>query len=405
MKIPFSPPFIDPQVEKEVLDTLHSGWITSGPKVQALEREMVILSGAAACVCVNSWSSGALLVLKWLGVGPGDEVIVPAYTYAATALVVLHVGATPVMVDVLEDFTVDPEAILKAITGKTKAIFPVDIGGWPCDYEKLKAIVERADVKKKFRPGSAIQQQFGRIALVSDAAHSIGALYKGAPSAKQCDISIYSLHAVKNITTAEGGVICLNLPDPFDNKEVYDWMKLNALNGQTKDAFTKTQSGGWRYDIVSLGLKINMPDICAAIGLAQIRQYKDCLLPARKRVFDAYKKGFGNVTWAQLPLSHDEHRVSSFHIYPLRIKGIQEAQRDSIIERITAAGVSVNVHFLPLPMLTLFKSHGYDISEYPVAHDNYSREISLPIYPQLTNDEIQYIVTTVIEAVESIIAA
>lgn len=403
MKIPFSPPFIDPQVEKEVLETLQSGWITSGPKVQALEREMVTLSGAAACVCINSWSSGALLVLKWLGIGPGDEVIIPAYTYAATALVVLQVGAKPVMVDVLEDFTIDPKAVLKAITEKTKAIFPVDIGGWPCDYDKLNLIVEREDIKKQFRPGSAIQQQLGRIALVSDAAHSIGALYKGVAAAKQCDISIYSLHAVKNITTAEGGVICLNLPDPFDNQAVYRWMKLNALNGQTKDAFTKTQAGGWRYDIVSLGMKINMPDICAAIGLAQIRQYPDYLLPERKRVFDAYEEGFRAVIWAQLPLSHDEHRVSSFHIYPLRIQGIQEAQRDSIIERITELGVSVNVHFLPLPMLTLFKSHGYDISDYPVAYDNYSREISLPIYPQLTNDEIQYIITTCIEAVKSVI--
>ena len=223
------------------------------------------------------------------------------------------------------------------------------------------------------------------------------------PAASQSDISIYSLHAVKNITTAEGGIICLNLPASFDNEEVYRWMKLNSLNGQTKDAFTKTLSGGWRYDIVSLGLKINMPDVCAAIGLAQIRQYKEGLLLERKRVFDSYNAGFRKLSWAQLPLGMDTIRTSAYHIYPLRINGILETQRDAIIDLITAAGVAVNVHFLPLPMLTLFKSLGHNISSYPVAYDNYSREISLPIYPQLRGDELEYIIKTVRNAVESIV--
>lgn len=403
MKIPFSPPYIDDSVEHEVLETLRSGWITSGPKVKALEGEMLKLSGAVACVGVNSWTSGALLVLKWLGVGPGDEVIIPAYTYAATALVVLHAGATPVLVDVLDDFTIDINAVKKVITERTKAIFPVDIGGWPCDYNGLNKVVREDKIIKKFKPGSPVQHQFGRIVLVSDAAHSIGALYNNMPAASQSDISIYSLHAVKNITTAEGGIICLNLPVPFDNEEVYRWMKLNSLNGQTKDAFTKTLSGGWRYDIVSLGLKINMPDVCAAIGLAQIRLYKEGLLLERKRVFDTYNAGFRQLSWAQLPLGADTIRTSAYHIYPLRINGILETQRDAIIDLITDAGVAVNVHFLPLPMLTLFKSLGYNISSYPVAYDNYSREISLPIYPQLRGDELEYIIKTVRNAVESIV--
>jgi len=391
MNIPFSPPYIDKDIEDEVLDSLRSGWITTGPKVRDLELLCAKLTGAEKAVGVNSWTSGATLVMKWLGIGPGDEVIIPAYTYSATALVVLHTGAKPVMVDVLEDFTIDPAKVKEAITGKTKAVLAVDIAGWPCNYNAIRDIISSKEAISKFNPSNEIQKKFGRIALISDAAHSLGATYHGKPASMASDITIFSLHAVKNVTTAEGGIICLHLPAPFSNEEVYKWMKLNSLNGQTKDAFTKTQGGGWKYDIVSQGLKINLPDICAAIGLAQLKKYPGLLLPERERVFNHYATFFKDKEWAITPPSEDNERKSSFHLYPLRIKGITEEQRDEIIQKITATGVSVNVHFIPMPMLSLFKGLGYDIKDYPQTYQNYAHEISLPIYPQLTNEQCAYI--------------
>ncbi|HXS38220.1 MAG TPA: DegT/DnrJ/EryC1/StrS family aminotransferase [Flavipsychrobacter sp.] len=391
MNIPFSPPYIDKEIEDEVLDSLRSGWITTGPKVRDLELLSAKISEVQRAVCVNSWTSGAALVLKWLGIGPGDEVIVPAYTYSATALTVLHAGAKPVMVDVLEDFTIDPEQIKKAITPATKAVMAVDIAGWPCNYSAIRNILSSDEVKKSFIANSEIQKQFGRPALIADAAHSLGALYGNRSAAIASDITIFSLHAVKNVTTAEGGVICLNLPAPFDNEEVYKWMKLNSLNGQTKDAFTKNQGGGWRYDIVSQGLKINMPDVCAAIGLAQLKKYPGLLLPERERVFDHYAAFFSKKDWAVIPPSKEDGRKSSFHLFPLRIKNITEEQRDTIIQKMTDAGVATNVHFIPMPMLSLFKNLGYKIEDFPQAYKNYAHEISLPIYPQLTNEQCNYI--------------
>ena len=400
--IPFAPPFIDQSTIDEVMDTLKSGWITTGPKVKALEEECRFFSASDACICVNSWTSGAQLVLKWLGIGPGDEVIIPAYTYAATALVVLQTGAQPVMVDVLDDFTIDPQKVKEAITSKTKAIIPVDIAGWPCNYTALYEVLELEDVQKLFSPQTEVQKMLGRILMLSDAAHSIGARYNNVPAAICSDITIYSLHAVKNITTAEGGVICLNLPAPFDNQQVYKWMKINSLNGQTKDAFSKLQAGEWRYDIVSPGLKINMPDICAAIGLSQIRQYESYLLPERRRIFDQYNQAFSSYQWVQVPTAQDKRRTSACHLYPLRIYGISEKQRDNIIKLISEKNVSVNVHFIPLPMLSLFRNAGFDMAHFPNAYHQYSREISLPIYPQLTEDQIDYIIQTVVEAYQYI---
>jgi len=391
LKIPFSPPFIDEDIENEVLDSLRSGWITTGPKVRDLELLSAKLCGVERAVCVNSWTSGAALVLKWLGVGAGDEVIVPAYTYSATALIVLHAGAKPVMVDVLDDFTINPEEIAKVITPATKAILAVDIAGWPCDYDAVMKVISSDEVKKNFKPANKVQEMLGRPLLIADAAHSLGATYQGKPAALAADIPIYSLHAVKNVTTAEGGVICLNLPAPFSNEEVYKWMKLNSLNGQTKDAFTKTQGGGWRYDIVSDGLKINMPDVCAAIGLAQLKKYPGLLLPERERVFNHYAKFFNSKSWAVIPPSETAERKSSFHLYPLRINGITEAQRDAIIQKLADIDVATNVHFIPMPMLTLFKGLGYKIEDYPVAYKNYAQEISLPIYPQLTDEQCTFI--------------
>lgn len=400
MIIPFSPPYIDDDVISEVVDTLKSGWITTGPKVKALEDEVAKLTGAPNVLCVNSWTSGAILVLKWFGIGEGDEVIIPAYTYSATALAVLHCGAVPVMVDVNDDFTVNIESVKAAITAKTKIIMPVDIAGLPCDYDALNDLVNAIEVKDQFTPHSENQRKLGRILVVSDAAHSIGAFYKDKPAGILTDITIFSFHAVKNITTGEGGAICLNLPHPFANSEEYKTMRLWTLNGQTKDAFTKSQGGGvsWKYDIVFQGLKINMPDICAAVGLAQIRKYEEVIMPERRRVAERYHQFFNSKQWAQVPVTEDGNRKSCYHLYALRINDISEEERDDMIVSIAADEVSVNVHFMPMPMLSLFKDLGYKIANYPVAYDNYSREISLPIYPQLSDEQIDFICNSVEKA-------
>ena len=403
MNIPFSPPYIDQDIIDEVESALRSGWITTGPKVKALEQEVIKLSGAPQALCVNSWTSGAMLMLKWFGIGPGDEVVIPAYTYSATALAVLHCGGTPVMIDINDDFTLDIQLIREKITANTKVIMPVDIAGWPCDYESINQLVNEPGVRNKFISKHKNQEKLGRILVLSDAAHSIGAKVNQVETGLLTDITIFSFHAVKNITTAEGGVICLNLPAPFNNEEEYAYLRMMTLNGQTKDAFSKSKAGGWRYDIIDLGLKINMPDVCAAIGLAQIRKYDHNLLAERKRIFDQYSQAFSKLSWAQVPPQDDGKRTSSYHLYALRIKGITESQRDAIIDEISKTGVAVNVHFIPMPMLTLFKTLGYDIKDFPRSFDNYSREISLPIYPQLTTEQVAYIIEAVSNAYTAVI--
>lgn len=401
MKIPFSPPFVNEEIIAEVVDTLKSGWITTGPKVKLLEKEVTDLTGCPEALGVNSWTSGAILVLKWFGVKAGDEVIIPAYTYSATALSVLHCGATPVMVDVLEDFTIDPIKLKAAITPRTKVVMPVDFAGLMCNYEAINEIVNDADVVKMFSPAAEKQTQLGRILVLADAAHSIGAQFKGIQSGCATDITIFSFHAVKNVTTAEGGMICINLPDSFDNAEEYKLMRLWSLNGQTKDAFTKSLAGGWKYDILFAGLKVNMPDLCAAMGLGQIRMYHQ-LLEQRGAIAKKYEAFFAARDWAICPILADEQRMSCNHLYALRINGITEDQRDQMIEFITAQGVAVNVHFIPMPMLTVFKDLGYKMEDYPQAYKNYSVEISLPIYPQLTDEAVSYICTNVEQAYKNI---
>jgi dTDP-4-amino-4,6-dideoxygalactose transaminase len=403
MKIPFAPPYIDQAVINEVMDTLNSGWITTGPKVAALEQQMKQLTGSDAAVCVNSWTSGAILMLKWFGIKEGDEVIIPAYTYCATALSVLHCGATPVIVDVDNDCCISAEAVIKAITPNTKAIIAVDIAGWPCNYEELNAVINNPETKKLFVPESPKQKILGRILLIADAAHSIGATINELPAAKYSDVSIFSFHAVKNVTTAEGGCICINLPANFNAADEYRYLKLYTLNGQTKDAFTKSNGGGWKYDILFMGLKINMPDICAAIGLGQLRSYDDRLLPMRKRVAAMYCESFKAMDWFIEPPLKNVQRESSYHLFALRIKGISEAQRDQIMDMIMAEGIMANVHFTPLPMLTLFKDLGHEIAKYPSAYALYANEISLPIYPQLSDEQIDYIITTVVSSVNAVL--
>lgn len=402
MKIPFSPPYIDQDVIDEVVDSLQSGWITTGPKVKALENEIKRFTGTKEVLCVNSWTSGAIMMLKWWGVKEGDEVIVPAYTYCATALAVMHAGAKPVMVDSGDDLNISVEAMRNAITPKTKAIIPVDIAGFPCDYNTIMKVVNEPEIKALFLPETENQRKLGRILVLNDAAHSLGAWYeKGIRTGSETDIAIFSLHAVKNITTAEGGAICLNLPEPFDNAALYAELRMMSLNCQTKDAFSKSKAGGWRYDIVGLGLKINMADVNAAIGLAQIRKY-DKLLKERKRVFQMYDDAFSKCDWAILPPAKKDERETSYHIYALRIQDITEEKRDAMIDEIARKGVAVNVHFIPMPMLSFFKQQGYNIADYPVAYNNYKREISLPIYPQLTDEQVRYVIDAVITAYEKV---
>lgn len=402
MKIPFSPPYIDDSVVAEVTDSLRSGWITTGPKVKALEEEICKLTETEQVLCVNSWTTGAIMMLRWLGVKPGDEVIIPAYTYCATAFAVLWAGAKPVMVDSGDDFNISVEAIRKAITPRTKAIIPVDIAGFPCDYNRIMSLVKEPAIKAMFQPTSEVMEKLGRIIVINDSAHSIGSHYEGKFSGTETDIAIFSLHAVKNVTTAEGGAICLNMPAPFDNAELYKELRMKALNCQTKDAFTKSKAGGWRYDIVGMGMKANMADVNAAIGLAQIRQY-DKLLVERKRVFNAYDAAFADEPWAITPPVIKDGRETSYHVYALRIKDFTEEQRDEMISEIAKSEVAVNVHFIPLPMLTLFHDLGYDVKDYPQAYQNFSHEISLPCYPQLNDEMTQFVIKTVKDAYHKVV--
>ncbi len=400
MHIPFALPLIDQPVIDEVMDCLtNTGWLTSGPKVRALEAEVAALTGAPA-LCVNSWTSGAMLMLRWFGIGPGDEVIVPAYTYSATALCAMNIGARVVMVDVGADFCIDPDAVRRAITPRTKAIIPVDLGGWPCDYDALMAVAGEPAAKALFRPAGERQEKLGRVLVLADAAHSIGASCKGRPCGQLADATVFSMHSVKNVTTGEGGAVCLHLPEPFDMAAELQFLRYFALNGQTKSAFEKNQAGGWRYDIVAQGLKVNMPDICAAIGLAQIRRYQAELLPERKAIFEQYNRAFGAFGWAILPPYDDGRRVSSAHLYPLRLRGFSEQQRDGLIQFLSERGVGANVHYIPMPMLSLFRGLGYRMADYPVSYGLYVNELSLPIYNGLTEEMVGVVVETVEQAVE-----
>ena len=367
-----------------------------------LENDVAAYCGAENALAVNSATSALILVLHWFGVTRGDEVIVPAYTYCATAFAVMHIGATPVMDDCGPEFNIDAEIIKHAITPKTKAVITVDIGGWPCDYDAIKNVIN--DASNKFVPANDKQALLGRILLMADAAHSFGAIYNNRVTGTLADISVFSFHAVKNVTTAEGGIICLHLPQPFDNAEVYKTLRLWSLNGQTKDAFTKSKAGGWRYDIVYPGFKMTMPDVLAAIGLAQVRKYKSLLLKERRRVFDEYTSAFKAHPWAIIPIFEKPACASSYHLYPLRIDNITEQQRDNIIDIITSKGVAVNVHFIPMPLLTVFKNKGYNIQDYPQTYLLYSGEISLPVYPQLNNQQCKIVTDAVIEAVNTVLA-
>jgi len=401
--IPFSPPRMDSKIIDAVIDTLNSGWITTGPKTKLFEKKLTEFCGSKSTLCVNSASGGLELMLHWFGVGEGDEVILPAYTYAATANVIVHTGAKPVFVDVKGDFNIDVNKIKEAINANTKVIMPVDIAGFPCDYEAIMNLVTDPDIVKMFLPKGKQQTTLGRILVLSDAAHSLGAVLNGKKTGVLADVTVFSFHAVKNLTTAEGGAISLYLPKEFDNEKVYSELNMKSLHGQSKDAFAKTQLGNWRYDILEAGYKYNMTDIQASMGLVELDRYENDMLVRRKQIFDLYSELLKEFSWAILPIYITEVKTSSFHVYLLRIKGASEDDRDSIISEIFQRQVAVNVHFVPLPMMTYYKNLGYSINDFPVTFSLYQNEISLPVYYNLSDEQIYEVIKAVAESVSKVL--
>ena len=399
--IPFSPPRIDDETIAEVTAALKSGWITTGPRTKQFEKDITAYTGCKTTVCVNSWTNGMQVLLHWWGIGEGDEVILPAYTYCASGNVVLHSGAKLVMVDINEDdFNIALDKIKAAITPRTKAIVPVDIGGLPCDYDEINALA--SSMREDFQPSNELQQKLGRPIVISDAAHSFGAIYKGKRVGSVADVSVFSFHAVKNLSTAEGGAICFNLPDAFDHDEIYKAFCIKILHGQSKDALAKTKKGAWKYDVEEPGFKCNMTDIQAAIGLVELNRYASNL-KRRKEIFAMYDGAFKTKSWAITPIFKEGNKESSYHLYQLRLKGFTEKMRDDLIVLISDKEVSVNVHFQPLPLLTAYKKRGYRREDYPASFAHYEHELSLPVYFDLNDEMVETVIEAVCKSVEELL--
>ena len=389
--IPFSPPDISEAEIELVADALRSGWITTGPKTKLLEKKIAEWLGTPKSVCLNSQTACAEVSLRILGVGCGDEVITTAYTYTASASVVCHVGAKVVMVDCQKDsLEMDYDALEAAITEKTKAIIPVDLGGIPCDYDRIFEIVERK--KHLFKPTNEIQEKLGRIAIVADAAHAFGADRQGKMVGSIADFTNFSFHAVKNLTTAEGGAMTWRHIDGIDDEAIYKQAQLLSLHGQSKDALAKTQLGAWEYDIVAPLYKCNMTDIAAAVGLAQFERYPS-MLARRKEIIEKYDAVLKPIGVEVLPHYTDEH-TSSGHLYITRVPGATDEERREIIIKMAEAGIACNVHYKPLPMHTAYKDLGFDIKDYPNAYAHYANEITLPLHTKLTDEEVEYVAET-----------
>ena len=387
--IPFSPPDMTEAEVNEVRDAILSGWITTGPRTKELERQIASYVGTERAVCLNSQTACAEMALRLLGIGEGDEVIVPAYTYTASASVVYHVGAKIVFVDVQKDcLEMDYEAVEKAITERTKAIIPVDLAGIPCDYDRLFEIVERK--KGLFRPTNDIQRALGRIAICADAAHAFGASWHGQMVGSIADFSSFSFHAVKNFTTAEGGALSWRTIPGIDNEALYHQVQLLSLHGQSKDALAKTQLGAWEYDIVGPWYKCNMTDIMAALGLVQMKRYP-ALLARRKEIIERYDAAFKPLGVEVLRHYTDEY-TSSGHLYLTRIPNASLEERQEIIVKMAERGIATNVHYKPLPMMTAYKNLGFHIADFPNAYARFANEITLPLHTRLTDEEINYII-------------
>lgn len=405
MKIPFSPPDLTDAEINEVVSALKSGWITTGPKTKELEREVASLCHTDKAVCLSSQTSCAEMALRLLGIGEGDEVIVPAYTYTASAEVVCHVGAKLVFIDSQPDsLEMDYNAVEKAITDKTKVIIPVDLAGIPCDYDRIFSIVEKK--KSLFKPSNDIQSKFGRIIVCADTAHAFGSSWHGQPVGSVADFSAFSFHAVKNFTTAEGGALTWKPNEALDDEELYKRVQLYSLHGQSKDALSKNQLGSWEYDILGPWYKCNMTDIHAAIGLAQMKRYPS-LLKHRREIIEKFDNAFKPLGVHTLPHFTDEY-TSSGHLYLTRIfkkngEPISDEERREIIIKMAERGITTNVHYKPLPMMTGYKKLGFDIKDYPNAYAHYANEISLPLFSRLTDEEVDYIIDNYTDVIKEYI--
>lgn len=389
MKIPFSPPDISELEIAEVAEALRSGWITTGPRTKQLEKNIARYVGTDSCVCLNSQTACAEMALRVMGIGPGDEVIVPAYTYTASASVVCHVGAKLVLVDCAADgLEMDYELVAAAINENTKAIIPVDLAGVPCDYEKLFAVVE--DKRSLFRPKTELQRALGRVAIMADTAHALGAKLKDRMIGAVADFSSFSFHAVKNLTTAEGGALTWRSIPGIADEQIYKKLQLLSLHGQSKDALAKTQLGAWEYDIVGTWYKANMTDVAAAIGLKQLERYPAMLVRRRQLIemYDRVLKPLG----VQVLEHYTDRYSSSGHLYLTRIPGITPEQRNEIIIKMAQQGIACNVHYKPLPMHTAYKELGFDIQQYPNAYSRFANEITLPLHTNLTDEQAAYVI-------------
>lgn len=398
--IPFSPPDIIEDEINEVIDTLKSGWITTGPKTKELERRLSEFTTTPKTVCLNSATAALELVLRVLGIDEGDEVIVPAMTYTASCSVIYHVGAKAVIVDIQKDgHEMDYEALENAITEKTKAVIPVDLAGIPCDYDKIFEVVNAK--KPLFKANSEYQEKLGRIAVVADGAHALGSVYKGVKVGAVADFTTFSFHAVKNFTTAEGGSVTWKENSNFDNEELYKEFQIYSLHGQTKDALAKTKAGSWEYDIVIPGYKCNMTDIMASIGLVQLDRYPK-LLERRVELVEQYNKAFEGSR--VVPLVHYTATYkSSGHLYITHIKGATYEQRGEIITKMAERGISCNVHYKPLPLLTAYSNLGFDINDYPNAYDYFVNEVTLPLHTRLSDEDVKVIVENFKEIVAEVV--
>lgn len=387
--IPFSPPDMTEAEVQEVREAILSGWITTGPRTKQLEREIAEYVDAPRAVCLNSATACLEMALRLLGIGPGDEVIVPAYTYTASASVIAHVGATIVFIDSQRDsLEMDYDAVEAAITPRTKAIIPVDLAGIPCDYARIFDIVKRH--QHAFQPSNDLQQAISRIAVCADAAHAFGASWHDHMVGSMADFTSFSFHAVKNFTTAEGGALTWRIPG-IDDEALYHQVQLYSLHGQSKDALAKTQLGAWEYDIVGPWYKCNMTDIMAALGLVQMKRYP-ALLARRREIIRRYDAAFKPLGVEVLNHYTDDY-CSSGHLYLTRIPGATLEERQAIIVRMAERGIATNVHYKPLPMMTAYKALGFDIRNFPNAYAHFVNEITLPLHTRLTDDEIDYIIT------------
>ena len=395
-KIPFSPPDITESEVYLVSEALRSGWITTGPKTKEFERLIAMCCQTDQAVCLNSATACMELILRVLGVGPGDEVITSAYTYTATASVTCHVGAKVVMVDTAPDsFEMDYDKLADAITEKTKVVLPVDLAGVVCDYDKIFAAVESK--KHLFSPANDIQKAYGRVIVLADAAHAFGAKWHGKMCGEIADFTSFSFHAVKNLTTAEGGALTWRNHDGVDNYSLYKQFQLLSLHGQNKDALAKTRLGAWEYDIVAPYYKCNMTDVMAGIGLAQLKRYPE-MLYRRRQIIERYNEGLKGRNVQVLDHFGDDHS-SSGHLYLVRLLGEDVEYRNAVIERMAERGIACNVHYKPLPMMTAYKNLGFDIVDYPNAYNQYHNEITLPLHTSLTNEDVEYVISNFVDII------